>query len=209
MKLWFLTLILVPLASWSAPTASGPSHIQSLRKVLHEEEDSRTKYEGELRDLMDDIQNTDIANPNFETEISRSQNRLQDVKSKLQENQARIEFLNNFINAIDRNPSANVANTLLNISHIQVTSGVQSNTESKIWLFELYLSIAIKNYFEPSETLGAFVKAYMAYSSVLDPRSPKGFAKNRDYLSSKEEIKRNEVRTPSQSEPNKKQFFIH
>jgi hypothetical protein len=184
-----LNLLLVGATLVAGPSAlaADKATMGELQKLLHAEEDMRSKLDGKLVDTLKDMQNvksTSFSGDVLDATLSRHEVKVGDVKDLLVENHLRIDFLNSLLEALEKTDDVrkDAAAILLDLSHRQILGNMESGVDTKVWLFELYLSIAIRDIMEPSENFTDFVKQYMLYSSVHDPRTPAEFLKSRDYM---------------------------
>jgi hypothetical protein len=167
--------------------------ISSVQKILDEENLNRAKLDGRLVDAIKDLQTTNANRYGadaLEMPLLRDESKINEVKDALSENHLRIEFLNMFISGLETASDVRMESPkiLADLSHKELLAAVESGGETKVWLFELYLSIAIRDIMEPSENYADFVKKYMNYASLKEPKSPAGFMKDkgRNYLTGPE-----------------------
>ncbi len=171
---------------------SPEAAILELQNLLHAEEESRVKLTGDLVISLQAMQSVSAINPadeSIDPDLQRHSTKIYDVKNNLLENNLRIEFLNSFISGLDRSGNGrNYAVALLiDLASRQLLSSVESGSENNIWLFEVYLSIALRDIMEPSENFAEFVSKYMAFSGLRDPRSPHDFLRLRKYVGGESE----------------------
>ena len=173
-----------------------PAHAVTIRPSSHpfkkfsmlKKAKSREILTQKLIDTLKAMQATSAAeNPRRHAGIgSRMSNetKVNDAKDAVAENHARIEFLNSFVTALEaagdaRNDSGKI---LVDLAHKELLASIEYSGDSKTWLFEIYLSIAIRDIMEPSENFADFVKKFISYSSLREPRSPGDFLRDRKYL---------------------------
>jgi hypothetical protein len=182
----FISITLgLSLLAQARPVSNPIAEIQSILRV---EEQARVKFTNELNEAMDRMHAVNATRSDrgrIDTALTRHESRVIEIRNKLTENQLRIEFLNDLMSVMDRRKAAlkELPGILLELSKKQILATAESpNAESKLWLFELYLSIALRDIMEPSENLGEFIKKYLVYSTIADPRSPQDFLKSRNYI---------------------------
>lgn len=184
-------LLLVLFSQFALANPSAQKAILAdVRKVLEIEQNTRAKLSAELRDGIKSLQAATAmrgSEDNMEISLQQGETKLSDTRTALIENQLRLEFLNSFISALERttDPRKEVVTVLGDLAFRQVLASVETQTENSIWRFEIYLSIAIRDIMEPRENLGEFVKQYIQYSSIRDPKTPKEFLKSRSYIGGK------------------------
>jgi hypothetical protein len=162
--------------------------ITEIQKILQLEEQARVKFTNEVNEALDRMHAVNAAKGNDEridSTLARHEARVTEIRNNLIENQLRIELLNDLISAMDRKKAAakDIPAILLDLSKKQILASAESaNNETRLWVFEIYLAIALRDIMEPSESLGDFIKKYLVYSTVRDPRSPQEFLKSRNYI---------------------------
>lgn len=183
---WFSASIFVlPLPAVGATDSSVMVQLNSLLKT---EEEMHVKLDNELVDAMKEIQAVSVlgAEHTVEAILSRHQSKVADIKNNLVENHLRIEFFNALINTLDHHPPTDIRKDsptiFLDLAHKEILASVESGNESPLWLFEVYLSTAIKDIMEPSENYADFIKRYLVFSSIRDPRPPQDYLKSRKYI---------------------------
>lgn len=180
-----LTLIIFCVS----PTFGGaPSPIQDLQKILKAEEEVRTKLNSKLFTALKQAvdQPANAKNKSFDEELNTKISDVIDNKNDIIENHLRIDFLNTFINKLDSTSTGDIKKVaveiLINMAHKQLISDSETNSSSQMWLFAIYLAIAVRDIMEPNENFGEFVKKFIIFSSLREPRSPADFLKERDYI---------------------------
>lgn len=164
--------------------------LDQIQSVLRGEEEAHSKIDLNLTKRIDEFtaQSVSPNNKNLDETITDLQSKISDTENDLIENHLRIDFLNALISSLQSINITDLRKDLCQVlkqsAHRQLLSGAEStSTDSKTWIFELNLCLAIKDIMEPGEKLGEFIKKYMIYSSLREPRSPTEFLKSRDYIS--------------------------
>jgi hypothetical protein len=186
-KLNFLLLLMIVSITNSRCLAMDPSIMTGLQGLLTTENEQRVKLDKTLVETMEEMKSTPLNASQvnlLETSLLRSETKIADIKRALTENHMRIEFLNAFISSMDSSKDARIdaPRILGEMAHKEILESVETNNDQKTWVFEIYLSIAIKEVMEPNEKFTEFVKSYINYSSLNEPRNPGEFSKSRNYL---------------------------
>ncbi|MBK9294155.1 MAG: hypothetical protein IPM57_06870 [Oligoflexia bacterium] len=180
-----MLILLTHQSSWGAPT----KYVIGLQTVLQAEESVRTKLSSKLLDALKQVTSStaDSKNKEFEEELNEKTQIVADAKNDIKENQLRIEFLNSLINKLE--PMGEISDikkvlndVLIDLAHKQLISSAEHSVESNLWLFETYLAIAVRDIMEANEDMAEFIKKYIVYSSIREPRSPSEFLKERNYI---------------------------
>lgn len=183
-------IILMPLLlSIPALAASGDvSPLSQIEAILKQEEEIQPKLHEKLRASLKEMQTLTLSlkSKDFDSLLSDIKEKVEGNQSNIAENLLRINFLICLRDSMSANPITDVKKDmekiLMDLAFKQIVSSAESNIESSTWFFEISLSIAIRDVFEPSENFGQFIKSYMIYSSLGDPKSPSGFLSERTYI---------------------------
>ena len=185
---------LVAVTSATA-TASEKPVIVALQKILDDENQERGKLDTRLTDALRDLQSISATRNTGEVldnSLLRAESKVTESKEALYENHLRIEFLNSFISLLEpaADARAETSKILAEMAHKDLLASVEGGGDSKVWLFCIYLSIAVRDVMEPSENYADFVKKFMNYSTLRDPHPPGEFMKGKDrkYLSGPEKL---------------------
>ncbi len=185
-----LALIFTLTLLWANSTLGADKNVlDQFQKLLRAEEAARGKLDEKLVGTLKEMQNLSATkkNKNLEDELEAAETKVEDAKNDILENHLRLDFLNSFTGALENSSSKDLKDgtvkILLDLAHKQIVSSSESGNETNLWVFEIYLSLAIKDIMEPNENLADFVKKYMIYASIRDPRTPTEFLKDRDYIS--------------------------
>ena len=164
--------------------------MEQLQDVLKSEEDLHVKLDKEMINFTDVMSKTVISaqNKNLDDELDVAQSRVIGTQKDLTENHLRLDFLNTLINSFQSSSGGDLrqdtCNILKDLAHKQLLSATEINQpDGKIWLFEIYLCLAVRDVMEPGEQFGEFVQKFMIYSTLRDPKSPTEFLNHRNYLS--------------------------
>lgn len=159
----------------------------TLRGLLADTTKHRANLENKLSDALKKMQANLTVKENLDVQLQRAEEDVLRIRGEIKETQLRVEFLNSFVHATSKvkNFKQETPAILLQLAQRQISSGVEFSNESRLWIFETYLSMAIRDLYEPTENLAQFVRNFMDYSTLADPRSPKGFIKTRDYIGQK------------------------
>jgi hypothetical protein len=191
MRRGILTLIiLTSLAGGLTPSialALDPQVMTGLQKLLSDANDERGKLDTTLVDSLKDMQATQVNDSKtylLETTLLNHEAKIGVIREKLSENHMIIEFLNEFISAMEpaKDARAESPKILQEMAHKQILNGVESSQESMIWSYEIKLGIAIRDIMEPSEKFADFVKMYMAKYPLGKPVSLAELPKERKYI---------------------------
>lgn len=182
----FLTLFLVNADSSSKGLKLT---IASLRELQLKEVKNKQKLSEELLNSLKEMSNAKAQKgkeDSLQVQLDRNENEIQNKFPPFRENQLKIEFLSQMVSQLERKtgePKLAAPEVLMSMAQSAITSAIEQGREVGVtWKFYLYLSVAIKEIFEPSENLGDFIGDYISYSSLSDPKPPQGFLKSRDYI---------------------------
>lgn len=184
-KIIFISLLIL-LAK--PPVWAASPYVEQLKKVLAAEEAVRKKLNSKLEDALQAANaiKIDLKNEHFDEELSQLLSKVADARNDVSENQLRINFLDDFIHKLDTATITDIKKDaekiLLQLAKKNLLADAETGLENETWTFESHLAKAIRDIMEPNENLGEFVKSYMVYSSLREPRSPRDFLKERKYI---------------------------
>ena len=144
-------------------------------------DDRIKKYLKESTDITLNTQDLKGADRKFKV-LSESLSQLNQAHLERKERQ---DFYNRFALSIDSQWSGQPLNAFLSgqcldMSQLELTSDKGS---SKLGVFLVYLSVAIREVADPNEDVANFIEDYSNYSTVLNPKSPVEFISVRSYTS--------------------------
>jgi len=167
--------------------------LSGVQKILTDANENRVKLDKDLVQAISDMQNITEVNSGkpylIETSLLNHEAKINLMKERLAQNNLVIEFLNAFISAMYNAKDARLdaPNILGEMAHKELLNSVETGQESKLWHFEINLSIAIKNFMEPSEKFADFLKLFMGEPANLDrPGVLTDFFEKRKYINGKD-----------------------
>lgn len=155
--------------------------------LLKSEELAHAKIESAISETLTSLVKTSPlvgSDATFTADFEIRESQIEDLRSELDENHLRIEFLTSLFSATDKSIDLrnDTIKILVDLAQKQIMASSEANARSNVWKFEVYLAIALRDCLEPNENLAEFTKKYILYSTLSNPKSPLPFCKKRDYL---------------------------
>jgi hypothetical protein len=165
--------------------------LDDLKSFQNKQLQTLADIEQSIRKILQETQSVSLKSGDpvaLEKQLRLVPVRLRALKEKREELQLRRDFIDQLIFQVDTKWTAQNLQTFLEqqltemaLTDLAPASGNASASQTELWRFYLYLSIAIREIPEPREDLLAFVTGYMDFSTIRSPKSPLAFLESRNY----------------------------
>lgn len=115
--------------------------------------------------------------------ISRLGDQIDDIERKREELLARRDFISRLALIVDSRWNGQNLQTFLEHTLLDMAANDLSSPEGAgpSWRFSAYLSIAVREIPDSRDDVLGMMENYLAFSSILNPKTPAEFAGRRDY----------------------------
>lgn len=175
------------LQSRVAPASSKAQVLGGLKQIQRHQLQTLEKVDQSIRKILSETQAISLrAGDQIATEkhLQSIPQRLSALQAQREELLLRRDFMDQIVFHVDTKWSTQPLATfleqqLLDMATNELTSA--SSTKTEFWRFYIYLSVAIREVFEPREDLVEFLAGYIEFSGINKPKSPVAYLDSRNY----------------------------